>query len=160
MEYYYLSQAQDANLTELYDLYEPFIQNNTYLYLSWADQDAWKEWNTIKQPNINTDSIEIEYYYYNESSEDYEIIVYNSTEGMFEARHIAVETFYTEGIDENSYEFELSQNYSKALEARVLSIEGIFFNESYDLFNISDTYLIDGVNLSITAPSGRVFSDS
>lgn len=159
MEYYYLSQAEDANLTELYECYYPFIENNTYLYIAWADTNSWAQWHTIEEENVNLDSLEIEYLYFNESIEEYESILYNSTCGMFESRSISLEYFYPHQVEGNNHKFVFSQNYSTASDLDILSIVGVYFNESFVRFNSSLAILTEGVNITITAPEGTILSD-
>ncbi|KKL13014.1 hypothetical protein LCGC14_2530000, partial [marine sediment metagenome] len=81
-EEYYLryqdSQGTQA-LADLYEYYIPHIANYSYLYISWADTNAWREWRTIATPNVNISTMGLTFEWYNDTLEEYESIEYNQT---------------------------------------------------------------------------------
>ena len=158
-EFYY--GAKYANSTEelmdLYGYYNPYISNYSYLYISYADEDAWKEWRTIEQTNIIKDSIQVAYDQFDETTEEFTSVYYNQSLGEFDVRQIATEYIYPYNVTENSYEFTLSQNYSQAIDLGILSVEGYYFNETS--LTLSGQILSDGETINITVPAGKVLSE-
>ncbi|MFX1366679.1 MAG: hypothetical protein ACFFCE_06370 [Promethearchaeota archaeon] len=158
-EYYNAYIEGKENLEELYDYYQPHIANYSYLYISWADENAWSEWHTIESPNINIDTLDITFEWYDEGSEDYESVVYNQTLGDFKARNIAVETIYpwfaTVPTEVN---FTLSQDYSNALDLDIMLIKGYFFNETSIDFDPDQVIIYPTAKtIEITPPNGYTF---
>ena len=140
-----------SEVIDLYDYYNPFISNYSYLYLSWADENSVYEWRTIDQPNIITDTIEVAYDYYDEATEEFTTVYYNQSKYEFEVQQIAIEYFYPYNITQDTYEFTLSQNYSEAIDLEVASVEGYYFDESNLTLNAQ--ILGDYETIEITAPA-------
>ncbi len=80
-EFYYNTKHAKSmsEVMDLYEYYNPYISNYSYLYISWADNNSWQEWRAIEQPNIITDTIEIAYDYYNEATEEFSTVYYNQS---------------------------------------------------------------------------------
>ncbi|KKM58443.1 hypothetical protein LCGC14_1549300, partial [marine sediment metagenome] len=158
-EEYYLryqdSQGTQA-LADLYEYYIPHIANFSYLYISWADVNAWKEWRTIATPNINISTMGLTFEWYNDTLEEYESVDYNQTLSEFEARNIAVETIYPFNSTGDTYIFNLSQSYSNAQNLDIMMIKGYYFNESYIDFDPSiSNFKYNFKTLDIKAPNGK-----
>jgi len=111
-EYYDAYTEDKEDLTDLYDYYHPHIANFSYLYVSWADKNAWKEWHTIEAPNVDISTLDIMFEWYDDASEEYDSVYYNQTLSEFEARNIAVEIVYPYDKNIQTANFTLSQDYS------------------------------------------------
>jgi len=156
MEFYHTSQGVDeGNLTILVNTFNPYPLNNTYLNVLWSDQYAWNEWHLIETPNINASTLEVYFDHYDEATEEYETITYNVTDN-FTTRQVAMEYLYPYNAESSVWDFELSQNYSDAVDLGILSIEGYYFNESSISFEITDGEIIGDNDeiIRITAPAG------
>ncbi|NVM55121.1 MAG: hypothetical protein HWN66_15555, partial [Candidatus Helarchaeota archaeon] len=154
---YYDSQTEDEleYLKQLYDYYNPHVDKFRYLYISWADENAWKEWHTIDQVNVDPDSLDIVFEYYNETLEEYRSVTYNQTLNEFETRQVAVETLYPYDKSVSTATFNLSQDYGDAQDLDVLLVKGYFFNESeLDFDPTNAVILLDDKSINVTAPSG------
>ncbi|MBO1225619.1 MAG: hypothetical protein JYX80_14445, partial [Candidatus Scalindua sediminis] len=101
-----------------------------YLYISWADQNAWNEWHTIETPNVNSSTLDITFEWYDETSEEYQSVIYDQSLDEFEARHVAVETIYPYNSGGDIDIFDLSQDYTNAQDLEIMMIKGYLFNES------------------------------
>jgi len=155
-EYYYASQDPEVTsekLKELYEYYHPFIDRFNYLYVSWSDSNAWREWHTIERPNVDVNSLEITYEWFDENLNDYNSITYDQNSNEVEARQIAVERLYPYNITSSRGVFQLSQDYSQALNLEIISIEGYYFNESKGGFDLN-LVLFDKNSIEIAAPNG------
>ncbi len=157
---YYDSETTEGELAELYDYYNPHIDKFRYLYISWADENAWEEWHTIESVNVNVSSFEVIFEWYDETEEEYQSIKYDQSLGEFEARNIAVETFYPYDKNSQIANFSLSQDYSNAQNLDIYASEGIFFNESSHDFDSSSVNIYASENLiEISSPSGFNLDD-
>jgi hypothetical protein len=143
-QWYYDAETEASELQELFEYYYPHIQPNRYLTLTWANETAWNEWRTISQPNVNASTVEVSFEWYEESSEQYESVIYNQSLTEFETRHFAVETLYPYNIDSNSGCFELSQDYSDAIGLDIFSITGYYYNQSKYHFDLGSCYIPSG----------------
>jgi len=157
-EYYlrYVDSQGTQRLADLYDSYIPHIANFSYLYISWADANAWKEWRTIATPNINISTLDLTFEWYNDTLEEYESVSYNQTLSEFEARNIAVETLYPFTSTGNDDIFNLSQSYSNAQNLDIMMIKGYYFNESSEDFDPSNSnFKFNFKTLNISAPNRK-----
>ncbi|NVM56272.1 MAG: hypothetical protein HWN66_21425, partial [Candidatus Helarchaeota archaeon] len=156
LSYRYMNAEEvPEELAELYDYYNPHIDKFRYLYISWADQNAWEEWHTIEAPNVNISSLEVVFEWYNETVEEYQSVSYDQSSDEFEARNIAVEIFYPYDKNMQTANFTLSQDYSSAVDLDTYAIEGIFFNEISHDFDPTDVNIYASESLiEISAPSG------
>ena len=152
-EYYYAYRDQDSDLQDLFEYYNPHIDTFRYLYLSWADQNAWNEWHTIETPNVNISTIDITFEWYDEILEKYQTVVYDQSLNEFEARHIAIENIFPYNSGGDTDTFDLSQDYSDAQNLEIMMIKGLFFNESEVDFDPADSNLPDGKSIQIQAPN-------
>jgi hypothetical protein len=164
MEFYYTSKwseyAEDEDeLNELIELFGAYPLKYNYLRVSWADTNAWSEWRTVNAANVDPNSLEVAFDYYDEKTEEYKTIYYNQSLGEVEVRQVAVETFYPYNIATDSYQFELSQNYSKAIDLGIVSIEGYYFNQSKVEFDEIQSSIIGGSKIEIVAPEGFALSN-
>ena len=158
--WYYDEQTTEEELEGLREDYNPHIEKFRYLYLSWADVDAWEEWQLIDQPNVNTSSLGITFKWYDEATEDYSSVLYNRSLSEFETRHIAIENVYPYDTDTISGEFDLSQDYTPAQDLAIYSITGFYFNESEYEFNLLNCYIVSGEeSIYIEAETGIILSD-
>ena len=145
INYRYMNAEEvPEELAELYDYYNPHVDKFRYLYISWADQNAWEEWHTIEAPNIDISSLNVVFEWYDEVGEEYQSVPYHQSSGEFETRNIAVEIFYPYDKNTQTANFTLSQDYSSAQDLDIYKIEGIFFNEISHDFDLND------VNISET----------
>ncbi len=157
---YYDTETTAEELSELYDYYNPHIDKFRYLYISWADDNAWEEWHTIESVNVNVSSFEVIFEWYNETLEEYQSVSYDQSLGEFEARNIAVETFYPYDKNMQTANFTLSQDYGSAQDLDIYAIEGMFFNESSHDFDPDDVNIYASENLiEISAPNGFNLDD-
>ena len=153
--WYYNAQSTEEELEDLRNYYNPHIDKFRYLYLSWADNSAWREWHLIEQPNVNLTTLGVVFEWYNETTEEYNSVIYNQTLTEFETRHIAVESIYPYDISTNSGDFDLSQDYSGAQDLDIYSITGYYFNESEYEFELGSCYIISGEeSIHIEAETG------
>ncbi|KKN33509.1 hypothetical protein LCGC14_0803060 [marine sediment metagenome] len=129
-EYYDAYVEEKDDLAALFEYYWPHIANYSYLYISWADANAWEEWQTIDQVNVDLNSIDITFEWYDDILEEYQSVVYNQSLGDFKSRQIAIETIWPYNSISQTAIFDLSQNYSNAQNLDILSIKGFFFNTS------------------------------
>ncbi|MHA2336157.1 MAG: hypothetical protein ACXACX_02590 [Candidatus Hodarchaeales archaeon] len=157
-EYYYAythPEELPCDVDELYEYYNPHIDEYRYLYISWADTDAWKEWQTIEQINVNTSTLDIVFEYYDDATEEYTSVHYNQTLNEFETQQIAVETIYPYASDMETDIFDLSQNYSNALGLVVMDAKAYFFDESsIDIDPGNVVMQPDKKSVEITSPNG------
>jgi len=157
-EYYYAlqdSEITNEKLDDLYQFYQPHIDKFNYLYISWSDSNAWREWQTLEQPNIDTDSLEIMYEWFDETISDYNSVSYNQSFNEVETRQIAIEKLYPYNITSSTATFQLSQDYSQGTYLVIMSIEGYYFNESKVEFDVASGVLLsDKKSIEITAPNG------
>jgi len=128
--WYYNEQTSEEELQDLFEAYNPHIEKFRYLYLSWADANAWQEWHLIDAPNINASALEVTFEWYDGETEEYQSVLYNQSLEEFETRHIAIETIYPYDTDLISGTFDLSQDYTPAQYLGIFSITGYYFNET------------------------------
>ena len=152
-EYYYAYRDQDSDLQDLFEYYNPHIDTFRYLYLSWADQNAWNEWHTIETPNVNISTMDITFEWYDEILEEYQSVAYDQSLNEFEARHIAIENIFPYNSEGDTDTFDLSQDYSDAQNLEIMMIKGLFFNESEVDFDPADSNFPDGESIQIQAPN-------
>ncbi|KKN28626.1 hypothetical protein LCGC14_0852390, partial [marine sediment metagenome] len=129
-EYYLAYQNQDPDLQDLYDYYSPHIDTYRYLYISWADQNAWNDWHTIETPNVDSNTLDITFEWYDEALEEYDSVQYNQSLNEYKTRHIAIENIYPYNSPSKLGTFELSQDYTNAQNLEVMMVKAYFFNES------------------------------
>ena len=154
-EYYYAYIDKDDDLADLFEYYQPHIANFSYLYITWADENSWKEWHTIETPNVNISTLEVMFEWYNNTLEEYESVYYNQSLDEFEARNIAVEMVYPYDSTTQIDNFTLSQDYSSAQNLDIFAIKGYFFNESrLDFDPNSATIYANEKLIEISAPNG------
>jgi len=137
-EYYYAYINNDENVDELREYYQPHIDKYSYLYISWANNEAWKEWHTIEAPNINSSSLEVSFEWFDDVLNEYESVSYSGSLNEFKTRNIAVETLYPYNSDSKTDTFMLSQDYSNAQNLDIIAIKGFFYNESFIEFGLSN----------------------
>jgi hypothetical protein len=135
--YYTDVNATQEEIDEYYEYYNPHIDQFRYICISWADEDAWKEWHTIESPNVNISTLDLVFEYYNSTSEAYESITYDLSTDEFEARNIAVEVIYPYAANNGNSVFDLSQDYSNAQNLEFISTKGYYYNECEVEFSIT-----------------------
>ncbi|KKN24025.1 hypothetical protein LCGC14_0899080, partial [marine sediment metagenome] len=150
-EYFLAYQNQNPDLQDLYKYYNPHIDTFRYLYISWADQNAWNEWRTIETPNVDSNTLAITFELYNETLEAYQSVEYNQSLSEFKTRHIAIENIYPYNIGDT---FDLSQDYNDAQNLEIMMIKGYFYNESVIDFDPILSTLPDTKSIQIVAPIG------